>query len=221
MPKWAKFLIALLLVPVCIGAGIALARVARASGGADTVWVVLAGGAFCWLIIFLMLPRPMWIYVFGHELTHAIWTWAMGGKVKKFKASSKGGHVVVSKSNFLTVLAPYFFPLYAILIAAVFKGASLFWNVERIAVWFHLLLGAAYGFHLTLTWQALQTEQSDVSSQGYLFSATIIFLGNAIVLLVAIPALTAAVDLAVAFQWWGESTWGILRRAGLIFLRFV
>ena len=54
----------------------------------------------------------MWIYVVGHELTHVVWSWLFGGKVKKFRASSSGGEVVVTKSNFLVALAPYFFPLY-------------------------------------------------------------------------------------------------------------
>ena len=37
----------------------------------------------------------MWIYVVGHELTHAVWVWLFGGSVKKFKATSNGGHVIV------------------------------------------------------------------------------------------------------------------------------
>jgi len=32
--------------------------------------VPLLAGAACWVVIFLLLPKPMWIYVFGHELTH-------------------------------------------------------------------------------------------------------------------------------------------------------
>ena len=88
----------------------------RASYGADTVWVPLLAGAACWLVIFLLLPKPMWIYVFGHELTHALWTWLFGGQVKKMKVTSDGGHVVISKTNFLIALAPYFFPLYAVLV---------------------------------------------------------------------------------------------------------
>ena len=54
------------------------------------------------------------------ELTHALWTWLMGGKVNRFKVTSKGGHVIVSKTNFLIALAPYFFPVYAVLVVAVF-----------------------------------------------------------------------------------------------------
>ena len=95
--KWIKFFVAILLLPVCAGAAMALWKVLCASGSADMVWVPLLAGAACWLVIFLLLPKPMWIYVFGHELTHAVWTWLFGGQLKKLKVSSSGGHVVVSK----------------------------------------------------------------------------------------------------------------------------
>ena len=73
MPKWVKTIIAILLIPLCIGVTNAVVRVLRASGGANTVWVPMLAGAACWLVILLLLPKPMWIYVFGHELTHALW----------------------------------------------------------------------------------------------------------------------------------------------------
>ena len=105
VPKWIKRLIALVLLPVGAGAALALARLLRVTGNADTFWVAFLGGAGCWLTIFLLLPKPMWVYVFGHELTHALWAWLFGGRVKKFKVTAKGGHVVITKSNFLIVLA--------------------------------------------------------------------------------------------------------------------
>lgn len=213
MLKWLKLFLAFLLLPLCVGAGWALWRVLKSSGNADTLWVATLAGAGCWLVIYLMLPKPMWVYVLGHELTHALWTWAMGGRVKKFKASSTGGHVVVTKSNFLIALAPYFFPLYAILVVATFAIGRHFWNLQPYAVWFHLLLGAAYAFHVTLTWHILKSSQSDISDQGYLFSAVVIFLGNAAVLLIGVPLLTGTVSVPQAFAWWGQSTAEALRMA--------
>jgi len=211
VPKWAKLVIALLLLPVCFGAVRALWLVLRASGNAEVVWVATLAGAACWLAIYLLLPKPMWIYVFGHELTHAIWTWLLGGSVKKFKATSQGGHVIVSKSNFIIALAPYFFPLYAILLVLLFLLGQWLWNWRNYTVWFHLLLGVAYGFHLTLTWHILKNEQSDITEQGYIFSAVVIFLGNMIVLLIGIPLLASKVELLTAFRWWAESTRVVLR----------
>src|SRR5262245_50794426 len=170
-------------------------RLLRSTGGADIFWVAFLGGSACWLVVFLLLPRPMLIYVFGHELTHALWTWVFGGRVKRFKASAKGGHVVISKSNFVIVLAPYFFPLYAAIVVGVFASGHFLFGWERYFVWFHLLIGAAYCFHVTLTWHILQTQQSDITSQGYLFSAVVIFLGNISVFLIGLPLLTARVTV--------------------------
>jgi hypothetical protein len=82
---------------------------------------------------FFLLPKPMWIYVFGHELTHALWTWLFGGQVKKMKVTSKGGHVVISKTNFVIALAPYFFPLYVVLVVGVFALGNLIWNWAAIS----------------------------------------------------------------------------------------
>jgi len=210
--KWAKLFVALVLLPICIGAVSALWRVLRASGDADTIWVVFLAGAACWVAVYLMLPKPMWIYVFGHELTHALVTWLFGGRVKKFKASSKGGQVVITKNNFLISLAPYFFPLYAVLVVLVFVIGHLIWNWRPYAVWFHLFLGAAYAFHVTLTWHILKTKQSDVAQNGYVFSAVVIFLGNVSVLLVGIPLLTARVGLLTALAWWLQGVETVLRR---------
>jgi hypothetical protein len=211
VPKWVKLILALLLLPACCGAAAALWMVLRASGKADAVWIGILAGAACWIVIYLILPKPMWVYVVGHELTHAVWTWLMGGKVKRFNASSKGGHVVVTKSNFLIALAPYFFPLYAVLLVLVFAAAGLVWKTQPYIPWFHLLLGAAYAFHITLTLHVLRHSQSDITSQGYLFSATVIFLGNVVVLLLGVPMVTKQVSIPQAFLWWWVATIDLLR----------
>lgn len=218
MPKWLKFIIALLLLPLCLGAAEALWLVLKASAGGrgDLVWVPLLAGAGCWLVVFLLLPKPMWIYVVGHELTHAVWTWLFLGQVKKLKATSKGGHVVVTKNNFLIALAPYFFPLYAVIVMVIFMLGQVIWGWRGYAVWFHLLLGAAYAFHLTLTWHVLQTEQSDITSQGWLFSVVVIFLGNVLILLLGVPLLTAQVDVSQSLAWTLKCTGGVIERLGQV-----
>jgi hypothetical protein len=216
MPKWAKFILAVLLLPVCIGGARALWRVLKHTHGAELAWVPLLAGAACWLVVYLLLPKPMMLYVFGHELTHVVWTWIFGGSVTKFKVSGRGGHVVVTKHNFLIALAPYFFPLYAVLTMLAFGVGHAFWNWSRFLPWFHLILGAAYSFHLTLTWHILQTRQSDITGEGYLFSAVVIFLGNVIVLLIGVPLLTG-VELLASFGWWFQSTGEVLLRLARVF----
>lgn len=210
--RWVKRFFAILLLPLCVGAGLALVRVVRSTGSADVFWVAFLGGTACWFAVFLLLPKPMLLYVFGHELTHALWAWLFGGRVSKFKVSAKGGHVVISKSNFLIVLAPYFFPLYVVGVVLLFFLGHVLFGWERYLVWFHLLVGAAYAFHVTLTWHILQTRQSDITSQGYLFSAVIIFLGNIGVLLVGLPMLTARVAVLTALGWWLQESGAVLQR---------
>lgn len=217
VPKWVKTIIAILLLPLCLGATRALFLVLRATGGADTIWVPMLAGAACWVVVFLLLPKPMWIYVVGHELTHAVWTWVFLGRVKKFKAGSDGGHVVITKNNFIITLAPYFFPLYVAMIVLIFMAGHLIWGWSRYQVWFHLLVGAAYAFHVTLTAHVLRTRQSDITQQGYLFSAVIIWLGNVAVLLLGVPLITARVDLATAVGWTLESTGQVVHRLGMLF----
>jgi hypothetical protein len=195
----------------------ALAKVVRAGGQADTVWVAVLSGAACWVVIYLLLPKPMWVYVFGHELTHALWAWLFGGRVKKFKTSSRGGHVVVTKSNFLIALAPYFFPIYVFLIVVAFAAGHWLWNWRAYTVWFHLLLGATYAFHLTLTWHILRHQQSDITEQGYIFSAVVIFLGNSAVLLFGIPLLAPGFDPLAGLKWWAAGTLDFFQWIGAAF----
>jgi len=214
MPKWAKLIIGILLLPVCVGAVLALVKVLREFGGATSTWVPLLAGAVCWVVVFLMLPKPMWLYVVGHELTHVVWAWLFGGSVKKFKATSAGGQVVLTKSNFLVALAPYFFPLYVVLVVLVFAIGHMIWDWGRYTVWLHLMLGAAYGFHVTLTWETLKTRQSDITGQGRLFSFVVILLGNVLVLLVGLPLLAPRVGVMRALGWWMQCTGDVLRWVG-------
>lgn len=191
MPKWLKMVLGILLLPICLGTAKAVWTAITYAVGATQVWMPMLAGAASWVVIFLLLPKPMWVYVFGHELTHAVWTWMFGGSVKRFKAKSSGGHVITTKNNFLIALAPYFFPVYAVLVVIIFVIGDLLWGWRRTYLpWFHLLLGAAYAFHVTLTMEILKTRQTDITSQGWFFSAVIIFLGNALVLAIGVPLLT-------------------------------
>jgi hypothetical protein len=65
---------------------------------------------------------------------------------------------------------------------------------------------------VTLNWHILKYNQTDISDQGYLFSAVIIFLGNVAVLLVGIPLLVSKVGVLTALGWWLKCTGETLHR---------
>jgi len=167
-------------------------------------------GAVLWLLWFLGSfralggPRPLRLYVFGHELTHAIWVWLWGGKVyDKQWWSRDGGYIVTDTHNFWIALAPYFYPLYSLVVVLAFGLGSLFYDLTNSTVtflmmtpgqWLFLLLGATWSFHLTFTIWMIPKGQTDLSSNGTFFSLVIIYLMNVILLsvflAVAVPELS-------------------------------
>ena len=196
-----RWVFALLLFPVCVGLSWTVVDQIAASGPVLNFWVPFLAGALCWAVIFFSLPKPMWVYVVGHELTHALWALLFGGRVKRFKVTQRGGHVVVTKSNSLVVLAPYFFPLYAVLWTLLFLFLGIWFDTELMRLGFHFGLGAAYAFHLSLTAQVLRTDQPDLQSEGWLFSIILIWLTHGLLLLLAVPLLTHRVGLATSLNW--------------------
>lgn len=200
--KFFRILIAVLLLPFCVGALQALWQIIIKSGSAHTIWLVTLAGAITWVVIYYFLPTPRLVYVFGHEWTHALGTWLFGGSVKRIKVTSRGGHVLSDKANFITTLAPYFFPFYVVLLVLLFAIGNFFFDWSAYILWFYFFIGMMYAFHVTLTTYILKIEQTDISGEGYLFSWVIILLGNVLVLLIGIPLLTNKVSVSFAMHSW-------------------
>ena len=180
--------------------------------------LALLAGFLLWQMIFIFLPRPVRTYVFAHELTHALWGWFMGARVSKFRVAKDKGSVTLSKTNFLITLAPYFFPLYTVLLVITYYVLLIFWEVEKYhSVWLGLI-GFTWGFHLSFTVITLMQHQSDIHSCGYLFSYTFIYLMNVLgICLWVVLVSTASMaemgrflynyTLAAGIQIWGAVLW--------------
>jgi hypothetical protein len=215
--RWVKFICAIFLLPICaifsqtFFTVFARATVTQRLWAGEEFWF-FSLGAVLWLIAFFGLPRPLLIYVFGHELTHALWVWLMGGRVSRFRVSSEGGHVVTSKANFWIALAPYVFPIYSIVAIAVYGVLSFFVNVQPYGRLLYAVIGATWAFHFTFTCWMIPKNQTDLSDQGTFFSLVVIYLMNlallSVMLVLASPQITFAsfgADLLVNFgnfaQW--------------------
>jgi len=123
--------------------------------------------------------RPNWLYVFGHESTHALAVWLHRGSVSEFKTSSKGGHIVADRDSTVISLSPYLIPFYPIALAAIW--ALCLWVWPSWSFWDFLFLlcwGTAWGFHLSFTISLLFTRQPDFLNHGYFYSIVLILLGN-------------------------------------------
>ena len=187
--RWVKFVFAIFLLPIC---GILTQTFFTVFARATLTERLWAGqefwffslGVVLWLIAFAGLPRPVLIYVFGHEFTHAVWIWLMGGRVSHFRVGRDGGHVITNRTNFWIALAPYFFPIYSILAIAIFGALSLFYNVHPYGRLLYAVIGATWAFHLTFTIWMIPKNQTDLRDHGTFFSLVVIYLMNLILLCV-------------------------------------
>ncbi len=148
---------------------------AETSGWSD--WA-LPIGFLVSVLGFFFLPQAFRTYVLGHELTHALWGLLMGAKVGSMKVGKEGGHVMLSKSNFVISLAPYFFPFYTALVIALWYAIGFFVDWRAYEAWWLLIVGMTWGFHVTFTVYMLSQRQPDVLENGRFFSYVIIYLAN-------------------------------------------
>jgi hypothetical protein len=218
--RWLKFVFAIFLLPVCVVLTetfftiFAHATIAQRLWAGQEFWF-FSLGTVLWLIAFAGLPRPVLVYVFGHELTHALWVWLMGGRISRFRVSSEGGHIVTNRTNFWIALAPYFFPIYSILTIAIYGGFSIFYNVQPYGRLLYAVIGGTWAFHLTFTLWMIPKKQTDLRDHGTFFSLVMIYLLNlsllSVMLILASPHITFASfgaefakNLANFSQWLGE-----------------
>lgn len=199
--RWVKFFFGLFLLPLCAAlsqtffTAFARATVTQRLWMAEPFWFFSLGVVLC-LIAFFGLPRPVIIYVFGHELTHALWVLFMGGRVSRFRVRRDGGHIVTNRNNFLIALSPYFFPLYSILAIATYGVLSIFYDTQPYGRLLYAVIGATWAFHFTFTCWMIPKNQTDLSDHGTFFSLVVIYLMNLILLSVMLVLASRQITFA-------------------------
>lgn len=206
-----KIMFGLTLLPFCAGYTWQFFSMAFTGPYQRNAPYLFLGGALSYLVIHVLFKKPVFTYVIGHELTHALFALLSGGSVKSIHASSKGGRVIVTKSNFVITLAPYFFPLYTFLVLLLY-GAAISADAGGAAINILIFLcGATFSLHLTLTFVFLRTDQSDIKEQGAVFSYPLIYLFN-----IAFAALLLKIHIAVNMDYRAFLAGGIIRTIDLI-----
>ncbi len=160
---------------------------------------VLWGLAFAGSLWIYGRPRLLRLYVLGHEMTHGVWSFAMGGRVSEMKVGLEGGYVITDKLNVWIALAPYFHPIYSMLVIAGFSVAGLFWDIkDRVDVMF-ALLGVTWAFHLSFTCWMIPKGQSDLRQFGTFYSLVIIYLINLLLLCVLLVLSAPGISVKAFF----------------------
>ena len=151
-------------------------------------------GACLFALAFVAVRIPAIAYVAVHETTHALFGLLSGARVTRMRVAEEAGSVDVSRPNAINLLAPYFFPLPCVAALLLFGLASLVFPMAgrpagAVAAG---ICGAAWGFHVCFTLNALLQRQTDLDAYGFLFSFVLVLLLNELFLFFAYVALSPA-----------------------------
>ena len=205
VPKsWVKFVVGLFLLPLAwvLTKTFLQAFTTSLHHGllATQSFGCFAAGAVLFGILYLIVPQKVLMipYVLGHEVTHALWVWIFGGKVADhFHVSLKGGHVLTDRVNTWIILAPYFFPIYSVLIVTLYGAASLAADLSTYRWLLFLLIGVTLAFHLVFTCLLIIKGQPDLHYGGSFFSLMVIYLINLLVIIGLLLATSRIVTLQI------------------------
>ena len=184
MRRFLLLLLAVVGLPMIWGLAVALLQgfAADVAGGpllsSERLWFL--GGAVAMTALYAWKGRAlMVVYVFAHEMTHALAGLLFLSRIHRVSVRETGGFVELSKSNLVIVLAPYCVPLY--LLVAVGARALTAWlwpGALPEGPWLGLF-GALTLFHVLYTLSALlSVVQPDVREYGWLFSYWLILCVN-------------------------------------------
>jgi hypothetical protein len=191
--RMLRWLTALLLLPFCAITTRALLNVG-ATQEQGTFWRDLVTsehflyfGIGCvlmmgWFFTGLLERLFLYFYVLGHELTHALFVYACGGKVGGIHVTADGGYVMTNKSNALIALSPYFVPFWSVVILGISTVIGLFYQIPHHDHVLYFLVGFSWSFHLLWTLWMIPRDQPDLKENGVFFSLVVIYLANVVVI---------------------------------------
>jgi len=139
-----------------------------------------------------------WIFLFSrkegiwstieHEIIHALFALVFFKKVHSLTAKRDvGGKVELSGGNFVISLAPYFFPLFTVIIIVI-KPVI----ISAYQWIFNGLIGFTLMFHLNHLFREFHPSQPDIDRSGVIFSFIVVTFFNMFFLGLVIVALNGS-----------------------------
>ena len=206
-----NLLVGLALLPTSAAALFAAAGLFKPLFAQTSVSAWFLGGFLAYPVFHWAALRPSRLYVFGHELTHALAAVLSGEQVKKFEVGKEGGHVEVSAVSPFIALAPYCVPLYTLLWIGAWRLFTVLGPGARYHSVFLAGIGLSLSFHLCYTLSALvgQKQPDLAKAGGVVFSLSLIALANAAAVAVTLRGLFPHLVSLKAFfaaSWIGTKT---------------
>jgi hypothetical protein len=205
--------LAILLIPLCFITTITLMKESGEERIFQTIWystellcfVAGIGSMISWFIAGIANDRLLYLYVLGHEMTHAMFVYVCGGRISAIHFSTEGGYVMTNKSNILIALSPYFIPFWSAVIISLHSFVSLWWKIPAGSLILTGLLGFTWTFHIIWTVWMIPKDQPDLKENGTFLSLMIIIFANLVLFSVILCATSREVQLAsFIFQWWNN-----------------
>lgn len=173
-----------------------------------------------WLWSGILQKFFLYLYVLGHELTHALFVLICRGRVTNIHVSADGGYITTNKTNLLIALSPYFVPFWSMVVALAHALARLLADLP--AAWdpvFYAAMGASWTFHMIWTLWMIPRDQPDLRENGTLLSLVVIYQANllVLVLLLCVAAESPLGDAREFAREWlrHAATWGDVFWRGL------
>ena len=191
LKRMMRWTLALLLLPLCwVTTWTFLSRFSDATVDqhfwrTSEFWYFATGSLVMvgWFWSGLLQTFFLYLYVLGHELTHAVFVLLYRGRVMDFHVSTEGGYITTNKTNLVIALSPYFVPFWAVVSAVVYAAVRYFGGISQ--EWdrlLYLVMGVTWTFHMVWTLWMIPRDQPDLKENGTFLSLVIIYLANLLVL---------------------------------------
>ena len=158
------------------------------------MWFSITGFLFFFILFFIFGP-PVRSYILEHELSHILFAFLSGVKVKKVAIRKSEGYVTTQKVNLLIALAPYSLPLYTLFVFIMYRIVMIFHQGVLVSSIFYSLMGVTMAFHIITTIHYLQLDQPDLKRYGYFSSLVFIFTWSLVVISLILALLYKKVEL--------------------------
>jgi hypothetical protein len=208
---WA---LGLFLIPLCFITVITLIRETGEDRILETIWystnlVCFVAGVvlmLSWFLLGIANDQLLYLYVLGHEMTHAMFVYVCGGRISAIHFSTEGGYVMTNKSNILIALSPYFIPFWSAVIISLHGFISLWANIPAGGLILTGLIGFTWTFHIVWTVWMIPKDQPDLKENGTFLSLMLIIFANLILFSLILCATSREVQLlSFVFEWWNTT----------------